>query len=347
MIIASVAASFPSLRVTNADLLGQFGAANQHLSREELAACSDKIEKHLTQAGAAVRFYRDRSKGERALTFLRKAIDEALAEADVLPSQVELLIYCGVGRGFLEPATAYFVANDLGISCECFDILDACMSWVRALYLVYHLFASAGCSTALVVNGEFNIYECGYPEIMKLQSPQKLRSTLPAYTIGEAASATVLKRSDSSWNFRFRSNTSALPLCAVPLAGHREYLPRLEWNMAANGQNTFRCYGEELIRFGGRQMMRFVRESFQRPADFQKWFPHLATGNAYQRAAESLGMNGRMYTKTFARYGNVVSASIPVALATATQEGELKRGDRVVLCPISAGMSMALVDFTY
>ncbi len=227
-----------------------------------------------------------------------------------------MLIYCGVGRGFLEPATAYFVANDFRISCECFDILDACMSWVRALYIVYQLFARNQYSTALVVNAEFNIYECGYPGIMKVHSLAGLQNTLPAYTIGEAATATVLKKSASDWNFRFRSNTAALPLC-------------------------------ELTRVAGRQMLRFVQDTYPEPRAFQKWFPHLATAKPYIHAAETLGLNGKMYTKTFARYGNVVSASIPVGLVTAAAEGEIKRGDRVVLCPISAGMSMALVDFTY
>lgn len=347
MIIASIAAAFPSQRVTNDDLLRQFSTTNEALSLDEKASCSECIERYLTQAGAAVRHYRDRTIPERAYPILRRAIDEAFAQAEVKPSELDLLIYCGVGRGFLEPATAYFVAHDLGISCECFDILDACMSWVRALYIVYHLFASDQHSTALVVNAEFNIHECGYPGIMKIQSADNLQSTLPAYTIGEAATATVLKKSSSDWKFRFRSNTTALPLCTVPLASHTEYSPRPEWNLAPNGENTFMCYGEKLTRFAGRQMLRFVQETYPEPQVFQKWFPHLATGKPYVRAAETLGLNGRMYTKTFARYGNVVSASIPVGLVTAAQENELHRGDRIVLCPISAGMSMALVDFTY
>ncbi len=347
MIIASIAAAFPSQRVTNADLLRQFSEVNETLGTEERAVCSQRIEKYFSQAGAAVRLYRDRPAHERAYPILRKAIDQALSQDGLAPSDLDLLIYCGVGRGFLEPATAYFVANDFRISCECFDILDACMSWVRALYIVYQLFARNQYSTALVVNAEFNIYECGYPGIMKVHSLAGLQNTLPAYTIGEAATATVLKKSASDWNFRFRSNTAALPLCTVPLASHAEYSPHPEWNLAPNGQNTFMCYGDELTRVAGRQMLRFVQDTYPEPRAFQKWFPHLATAKPYIHAAETLGLNGKMYTKTFARYGNVVSASIPVGLVTAAAEGEIKRGDRVVLCPISAGMSMALVDFTY
>jgi 3-oxoacyl-[acyl-carrier-protein] synthase III len=347
MIIASIAAAFPAQRVTNADLLREFAAANQDLPSGQRAACSDRIAKFLQQAGSLVRLYRSRAAQERAYPILRRAIDQALLEADVVPSHLDLLVYCGVGRGFLEPATAYFVANDLGISCDCFDILDACMSWVRALYVVYHLFASGHHATALVVNAEFNVYEFGYPNIMKIGSLANLERTLPAYTIGEAATATVLRKSSSNWNFRFRSDPRALPLCTVPLSNYDEFSPHQNWALASNGYNTFMCLGEVLTRVAARQMLRFVQQTYREPSAFDKWFPHLAMGTGYRRAAEILGLNGKIYTKTFARYGNVVSASIPVAMATAASENELRRSDRIVLCPMSAGMSMALVDFSY
>jgi len=347
MIVASIAACFPSWPISNAELLDQFAAANQHLCSSELAACQQRIQKYLCEAGAEVRFYRNRTARERAYPLLRNAVDEALLQAETKAADIDVLVYCGVGRGFLEPATAYFVANDLGVSCECFDILDACMSWVRALYVVHCLFASNRCSTALVVNAEFNIYECGYPGIMKVESFQQLAPTLPAYTIGEAATATVLKKSSAEWVFHFHTDTGGLPLCAVPLPNHTEYLPRLDWNLAPNGQNTFMCYGEELTSRAGRQMLRFVRNTYRKPNAFKMWFPHLATGRPYVRAGQILGLHGRMYTKTFGLYGNVVSASIPAAMAVAIKEGELNRGDHIVLCPISAGMSMALVDFIY
>jgi acyl-CoA:acyl-CoA alkyltransferase len=55
----------------------------------------------------------------------------------------------------------------------------------------------------------------------------------------------------------------------------------------------------------------------------------------------------RLYNKIFSRYGNLVSASSPAAMSMALEEGALTRGSRVVLCPASAGMSFALVDFVF
>ena len=51
--------------------------------------------------------------------------------------------------------------------------------------------------------------------------------------------------------------------------------------------------------------------------------------------------------QVFPRYGNIVSASIPTAISMAHQQGLLNRGDRAILIPASAGMSFAVVQFTY
>jgi acyl-CoA:acyl-CoA alkyltransferase len=72
--------------------------------------------------------------------------------------------------------------------------------------------------------GEFNVCEHGYPELFKGACTERLRYTFPAFTMGEAATATVLTRSESVRNFHFRSDPSHVNLCALPLAGHRDFL---------------------------------------------------------------------------------------------------------------------------
>ena len=42
-----------------------------------------------------------------------------------------------------------------------------------------------------------------------------------------------------------------------------------------------------------------------------------------------------------------ILASIPTAISMAHQQGLLNRGDRAILIPASAGMSFAVVQFTY
>ncbi len=347
MQIASISGGFPSLLVTNDDLLEQIRITNRSVAADEVERYCGEIAQRLEHAGANTRYYRDREKGETAFPILMGVVGTALEKAEMRANEIDLLIYCGVGRGFAEPAMSYFVAAELGIACHCFDVVDACMSWTRAVYLVYNLFARGAYSKALIVNAEFNVYESGYPELTTIDGQLHWDCTFPAFTIGEAASATVLLASDSAWSFRFRSLPENVGLCTIPLKNHGNFSPAGMDSLARNGVGNFMCLGTELSARGRKELLRFITDSYVDPTIFDRWFPHTATKNPYRRLATALGVADKFYTRTFPQYGNLVSASIPVALATAAEEGDLRRGEHIVLCPVSAGMSLALVDFTY
>jgi 3-oxoacyl-[acyl-carrier-protein] synthase III len=78
------------------------------------------------------------------------------------------------------------------------------------------------------------------------------------------------------------------------------------------------------------------------------YFPHAASDAAYLTATKQHGIPlEKMYAKVFPSYGNIVSASIPVGIDMALKEGRLKRGQKVVFCPASAGMVYGAVKFVY
>ena len=346
MKIASIGLQIPSLRITNEDILTTVTNLNPTAPTAQVRRYRRQLGYLLERAGAGAHFIRDRANGEVALPLILNAAREALGRAEVQPSEIDLLIYCGVGRGFLEPATAYFISRALGIACECFDVLDACMSWVRALSIAQPFLASRSYSRILVVNGEFNVHEHGYPELFQGVQPEKLRYTFPAFTIGEAATATVLVPSESPWNFHFRSDPSRAHLCAIPLTGHEDFSQPGEC-LAQNGVGQFVSFGHELLRAALDETVEFIRETYPIRTCFDWWFPHAASAEMCRQAERTLSLHGKVCYDVFPRYGNLVSASIPAALHLAVEEGRLRRGQRIVLCPASAGMSFALVDLVY
>jgi len=54
----------------------------------------------------------------------------------------------------------------------------------------------------------------------------------------------------------------------------------------------------------------------------------------------------RIYT-IHSQFGNVVSASVPLAMARAAEQGRLRHGDRVLVGVASAGVSTAWARFRY
>jgi 3-oxoacyl-[acyl-carrier-protein] synthase III len=262
-------------------------------------------------------------------------------------SEIDLMIFCSVGKGFLEPANAYFCAQAMGMNCNCFDVADACMSWVRSLEIAQTFLASSRYNNILLVNAEFTSYEYGHPDIFKIRSPGQIAYTFPAYTIGEAAAATIVTRSDHQWTFDFESAPEAATLCYLPLKGYEDFCEKTE-NLGLNGINGFVSFGGQLFEIAVERMITFVQTKL---SDLRKpdiWFPHAAASDPFRKAAGLLKIDPqKFFTKAFPVYGNLASASIPVAMDLAIRTNRLTRGQQVVLCPVSAGMCFGVAQFVF
>ena len=158
----------------------------------------------------------------------------ALKKARMEKNDIDLLIYCGVGKVVLEPANAYCFANKLGMKCPCFDIADACMSWVRALEIAHEFIKSKNYKTIMIINGEFNSHY-GFPNSFKITSMKQLRYTFPAYTIGSAASATIVTESTNEWTFKYKTVPELFDLCMIPVVEYKDYLTLSEREQKSRG----------------------------------------------------------------------------------------------------------------
>ncbi len=346
MRIESIGVRFPSRKVTNDDILKFLEDHSNGVSKPLLKTYQRLVKGLFRTAGSEVRFIRDLEKSETAGPFIKEAMQDALDKAGRSKDDIDLLIYCGVGKGFLEPANAYFYASAMGMDCSCFDISDACMSWIRALEISYEFFRSGRYKTIMVVNGEFNIHH-GFPDNFKVTDLRQLEYTFPTYTIGEAATATILTNSDNEWKFRFKTLPELSDLCTIPLDGYDSFVDPSH-RLGKNGLYNFVSYGMQMFDSARKHLAPLVKEVVQNMDEPDIYFPHAASDVAYLASADNIGIpEGKMYAKVFPTYGNIVSASIPVGMDMAIKEGRLARGNKVVLCPASAGMVYSVVQFVY
>jgi acyl-CoA:acyl-CoA alkyltransferase len=346
MRIDSIGVRVPTRRVTNDNILEMLQEHSPGTPAILLKTYQRMVQGLFKVAGSETRYFRDYRKGEKASQLITEAIGDALRQADVTVDKVDLLIYCGVGRGFLEPANAYFYAKQMGMKCSCFDIVDACMSWIRALEVSYEFFKSGRYKRILIVNGEFNSHH-GIPDNYKIKDLRQLEYTFPSYTIGEAASATLLSSSDQEWEFTFKSLPELADLCTIPLAEYDNFVEPTS-RMGRNGLYNFVAYGREMFNAARIHLAPLVKELV---GDLDKpdiYFPHAASDAAYLSASKNINLPlHKMFANVFPVYGNIVSASIPMGMHMAIAEGRLQRGNRVVFCPASAGMVYSAVQFAF
>ena len=346
MKIDSIGVRIPTRKITNDEILRLLAHYSPDTSTLLVKTYQRVVRGLFSAAGSQVRHVRDEEKGEKASQFIFGAITDAMEKASVKPEDIDLLIYCGVGKGFMEPASAYFYAQKTGMTASCFDIVDACMSWIRALEISYEFLKSGRYKRIMIANGEFNIYH-GFPDNFKIRDLRQVEYTFPTYTIGEAATATILSHSDDEWKFAYKSVPSLADLCTIPMDGYDNFVEPGK-RIGKNGLYNFVSYAKDLFDAARLYLPPLVKELVGDLNAPDIYFPHAASDAAYLAATKDHSLPvDKMFAEVFPNYGNLVSASIPVGMDMALKSGRLKRGDKVVFCPASAGMVYSAVQFVY
>lgn len=353
MRIASIKAALPSKEVTNESLIEEvLERSRKHIPRLKLKLVETLIRQGFVKSGTKTRYVRD--KGEKAIDLSIRAGKDALESADMRPEEIDLLIYTGVGRGWLEPAMATLFQSELGlVNATCFDVLDACASWMRSICIAQSFIDSGTYKNIMVLNSEFNLREHTDLEIKKASD---LNLSFAQFTLGEAATATILTADENPSNFYFSFKTwgEMHDLCQVPLPNASEYYSekRLQNKklFAINNWTPmiFFSRSTELLGFAVEKLAsHFKSDSYLSNKAYDIIFGHDASEFSTEQVLKKMNVDPSLAIRTHARFGNTVSATIPLGLATAINEGKLSNGMDVLLICGSAGVSTAFCSFSY
>ncbi|HEY6798697.1 MAG TPA: 3-oxoacyl-[acyl-carrier-protein] synthase III C-terminal domain-containing protein [Kineosporiaceae bacterium] len=343
----SITHELPSRVVTNDEVVAGVRAASAaHLTPDELHTLDQLLGQLFASTGTTVRFHR--AEGERALDVALRAARRAIAESGLDPLDIDLLIYVGIGRGVLEPASGTVFQDLLGLRhATTFDVLDACASWMRALHLA-KLYLDAGVHrNVMIVNAEFEGREA---HRLELRSLAEFEHWHPSVTIGEGSTATILTREQEPDDLMidFRTWGEARGLCFIPLPNVEEYFGQPIAAKHRIEPLQFVSFGLRLMQYGADRLIDHYRSRPEfKDSDPQIVFGHAASDGMTRYIAQEVGADLsriRMHHKDFA---NCVSASIPLAMSHALAQGALTEGMRVLLMMASAGVTTGLAAFTF
>ena len=342
--IASVAHALPSRLVTNDDVIEMALERSWKLldsaQRTDLEASLNSL---FDRVGATTRYHR--AAHENAVDLGTVAAQRALNSANVSPENVDLLIYAGVSRGFLEPATANVFHDSLGLrNATCFDVLDACASWLRAFDVAVHLLRGEAYRNALIINCEFN-FEEHFPV---LDSMSRFGELEAGFTIGEAATATFVDSIEESRNYvaSFRNAGAGNALCQIPLPHASSFLNGS--HVEAWRPMEFYVQSAKLHAMAISSLEAQYREDERiNGSTYDIILSHSAGLPASKIVTQRLRLDKAKHFEIFPRYGNIVSASLPLSMSLALEEGRLRHGDDVLFVVGSAGVTsaIALLEF--
>jgi len=201
MRFCAVEYAVPTKLVTNTEIIQEIiSRSTRYLTQKALDLLALRLDELFKKSVTDVRYHR--AKNERAIQFGIEAGKNALASSNMSPKDIDLLIYVGVGRGYIEPATANVFQKILKLNkATCFDILDACASWLRAIH-VAHSFIKTGMyltfgsmpilslSRSKILNSIFRHLRLGRPRPPLLSVIHKtMTSTTPPSGHGETSTS--------------------------------------------------------------------------------------------------------------------------------------------------------------
>jgi 3-oxoacyl-[acyl-carrier-protein] synthase-3 len=276
--------------------------------------------------------------GETTSSLAIAAGHAAITSAGITPADLSMVIVATCTPDQPIPETSAFVADGLGVHCGAFDVGAACAGFTYGVVVAAALLgASRGTLGPILVVGAENL--------TRVVNPTD-RSTVILF--GDAAGAVVLAPSAGSpagpgllaWDMG--SDGSQTSLIEVPAGGSRRP-PTLE--TLAAGAHWMTMQGQEVFRRAVRVVvdssLATLSKAGMGPADVDWFVPHQANARIVTASAKRLGIAEDRCVMNIDRYGNTSAASIPLALAEATEQGRITAGDLILLSGFGAGMTWA------
>lgn len=269
---------------------------------------------------------------ESTATLATAAAGNAIKQAGLTPEDVDLLIVATVTPEQPIPHTGAYVGERLGLRCGSFDMNAACAGFVYEMVVGASMLRT-GYEHVLVVGAETLTRITDYED----------RATCILF--GDGAGAAVLSRRPGeggllAWDLG--CDGSAADILQLPAGGSR--LPASAETVAARA-HFIKMQGQEVFKRAVRAIVDSADATLgraqMRAGDVDWFVPHQANTRIIESAANRLGIDRERVLVNIERYGNTSSASIPLALFEAVDDGRVRDGDLVLLSGFGAGMTWA------
>jgi 3-oxoacyl-[acyl-carrier-protein] synthase III len=258
----------------------------------------------------------------------------AMERAGVQAGEVDVIVLSTATPDRLLPSTACDMQALLGATnAAAYDLSAACSGFLYALSIAEGHIAAGNAEIALVVSAE------------KMSGIVDWGDRATCVLFGDGAGAALLRRAENGGSRGIvssfiRSDGTLAELLWRPAGG-----VKLPMDIAVLDQKTHlvKMAGREVFKHAVRSMAEAADQALMRAgltgADIDLMIPHQANMRIIDATARYAGIPMDKVFVNVDRYGNMSSATIPVALDEAVEQGRLKAGDNVLLVAFGAGFT--------
>ena len=331
--IEAISCAFPTKLVTN-----------QQLASEYPNWDFERLEK---RTGVFTRYVAEEH--ETGLDFALRACQELDSQGRLRPEDIDALIFCTQSPDYIMPPNSCVLHGKLGLRSEvlAFDITLACSGYIYGLRLADSLIQSGAARRVLLATADT------YTRYIHAGD----RATRCLF--GDGGAVSLISQSQNGRGIRdIRCGTAGTQYrkFIIPAGGMR--LQRTPDTAKEKTDHSGNVRSDEHIKMDGMGVLSFfnamvpcsVRETLQRNglsiADVDLFVFHQASQVVLDSIRAALNIPAEKTVYDLAEVGNLVSASIPVALKRAFDRGQARPGQLALLCGFGVGLSWgtALVD---
>jgi len=280
-----------------------------------------------------------------------KAGRKALEVSGISPSDVGMLIYGGVCRANLEPATACAVADGLGFGAETqvYDVSNACLGILNGMVQVANAIELGQVQAGMIVSCESarQIVDITIDRLLETHDMDIFKKTVATLTGGSGAVAVILTAetlSDAGHRLlggAARSAAQHHQLCVwgpdtgIPASGlhimETDPVGVLQ-NGVVLGIETFRAFRQELALTENKP---------------DKVICHQVGATHQRNILDAIGIDASQDFTTFKFLGNIGTVSLPITAAIAAEREFLTAGDLVGFLGIGSGLNCLMLGIEW
>lgn len=262
-----------------------------------------------------------------------RAAQQALDRRGIAASELDLIVVGTVTPDMLFPATACVIQDKLKASKAWgFDISAACSGFVYALTMGVQFIESGAHKKVLVIGAD----------VMTSIIDFKDRTTCVLF--GDGAGAVLLEPGDDGTGILdFSNEVEGSGGCYLYMLGGGSLNPTTHETVDKK-MHYLHQEGAHVFKYAVRKMVESPKQLLEKNGftteQLDLFVPHQANQRIIDAAAERLGLPDSKVVNNIARYGNTTAATIPLALASALDEGRLRPGHLVMLTSVGAGFTV-------
>lgn len=260
------------------------------------------------------------------------AAKKALAQANMEPSEIDLIITMTMTPDYLTPSTAAVIQAKLGMDkVAAFDVSAACSGFVYGLSVAKAYIESGMAKKILLVATEKMSPFIDYTD----------RNTCVLF--GDGAAAAIITGQGEGFiieTINLGADGCQADLIIIPAGGSKEPITA---ETLEHRDQYVKMEGKETFKHAVRRMTAAANESLSQlnltENDISWVVPHQANIRIIDAIIKTLKVSPDRVWKTIHKYGNTSGSSVAIALDELIQSKPIEIGENILLVVFGAGLT--------